>query len=169
VVTHDQDEAMALSDRIAVMREGRIVQTDTPGLIYDCPINRYVADFIGDMNLFPASVAGLSGGRAMIAARGIPGTVTIDVAGSAGEGCWLALRPEKMRLAAMETSDADHWMPCQIVDRAHMGGQVAYRCQIAEGQIVQAVIAATGEGAGLAVGSDIVIGFRAKDAQLLGD
>jgi putrescine transport system ATP-binding protein len=171
VVTHDQEEAMALSDRIAVMRRGQIVQVGAPGVIYDRPVNRYVADFIGDMNLFPATVAGLSDGRAMVAAKGVPGTVTVEAsrAAGAGEGRWLAVRPEKMQLAAGENPGADHWIDCQILDRAHLGAQLAYRCRTADGEIVQAVVAAHGAVAQLGVGSQVAVGFRACDAQLLTD
>jgi spermidine/putrescine transport system ATP-binding protein len=57
LVTHDQDEAMTVSDRIIVMREGRIVQTGTPSEVYERPVNRFVAEFLGSANLIPASIA----------------------------------------------------------------------------------------------------------------
>lgn len=70
VVTHDQDEAMGLADRIAVMREGRVVQVAPPREVYERPVDSYVAGFLGEVNLFPRP-----------------------------EGGWLAVRPERMRLS----------------------------------------------------------------------
>ncbi len=170
VVTHDQDEAMALSDRIAVMRKGEIVQVDAPGTLYDRPANRYIADFIGEMNLFPATIAELSQGRALVAAKGVPGTVTVAAnSAPAGEGYWLALRPEHMRLGTGEGPDADHWLPARVIDRARLGAQVAYRLRGKDGDMLQAVVASTSSDASFAAGSEIVIGFRAGDAQLLRD
>ncbi len=170
VVTHDQDEAMALSDRIAVMRQGEIVQVDAPGTLYDKPANRYVADFIGEMNLFPATISGLSEGRAMAAAKGVPGTVTVAANGApAGEGYWLALRPEHMRLGAGMGPDADHWLPALVIDRAHLGAQVAFRLRSKDGETLRAVVASASAEARFDVGSELLIGFRAGDAQLLRD
>src|SRR4026209_1103722 len=63
VVTHDQDEAMTLATRIAVMAQGRVAQVGTPGEVYEFPANRYVADFVGNINLIDGRVSGLSNGR----------------------------------------------------------------------------------------------------------
>src|SRR4051812_22196937 len=65
-VTHDQEEAMSMSDRIAVMRDGRIEQLDVPLAIYDRPASAFVADFIGDMNFLDGSVAEIAGGRVQV-------------------------------------------------------------------------------------------------------
>ena len=63
VVTHDQDEAMTLASRIAVMAQGRIAQVGTPGEVYEYPVNRYVADFVGNINLIDGRVTGAANGR----------------------------------------------------------------------------------------------------------
>jgi putrescine transport system ATP-binding protein len=170
VVTHDQEEAMALSDRIAIMRDGRIIQIDAPGVVYDRPANRYVAGFVGDVNLFPATVTDLPDGKMLVAAQGVQGTVTLKAEGlSAGNGYWLAIRPEQMRMAASQTMAADHWMPGRIEDRAHLGAQVAYRVHLAGGERVNALVASNGLEARHLAGTDVVVGFRATDAQLLRD
>jgi spermidine/putrescine transport system ATP-binding protein len=103
-VTHDQEEALTMSDRIALMRNGRIEQLSTPREMYEQPASRYVADFIGETNLLEGTVAD----------RGtVCQAVSVIVAGStlvaetrrvwrAGETAWLAIRPEHIRPAAAD-------------------------------------------------------------------
>jgi len=101
-VTHDQGEALALSHRIAVMNEGRIVQLDTPTAIYQFPNNRFVADFIGDCNLIDVEVIACADGTAQLSARGI-GTIWMDWARALNRGQKgaLALRPEQIQIDAV--------------------------------------------------------------------
>ena len=98
-VTHDQEEALTMSDRVAVMSAGRIQQIGSPREIYDRPVNRFVADFIGETSFLPATVAGrtatLSGGGALMTTEGArQGAVT------------LAIRPEQLRLATADDAVA---------------------------------------------------------------
>jgi spermidine/putrescine transport system ATP-binding protein/putrescine transport system ATP-binding protein len=98
LVTHDQEEALTLSDRVAVMSGGRVVQVDTPGDLYDRPRNRIVAGFIGTMNFFPARVLGAG----LVEAEGL-GRVAMTGAGHgrpAGAALTVAIRPENLALAA---------------------------------------------------------------------
>jgi putrescine transport system ATP-binding protein len=99
VVTHDQEEAMTVADRIGVMNGGRLVQVATPSEIYEQPNSRWVADFIGDINLIEGRVAS-SGLGQMVIESVAGGQVLVnhhpDVAG--GTHVWVALRPEKIRL-----------------------------------------------------------------------
>ena len=97
VVTHDQEEAMSMATRLAVMNAGRIVQTGTPHDLYERPATRFVADFIGIANILDA-----------------------------GSNRWLALRPEKIRLAA-ECPDTPHAVAGRIVDIAYEGDRSLYR------------------------------------------
>ncbi len=101
IVTHDQEEAMIVADRIAVMREGAIEQVATPAQIYEAPASRYVADFLGDVNLFEAKVSGLDGQHVRLASTEAPaGFLALDEdAPGAGAQVWLAVRPEKMTIA----------------------------------------------------------------------
>jgi len=100
LVTHDQEEALSLSDRICVMRAGRIVQVGSPQELYDHPISRYVADFVGTSNLLDGRIEKVLDGRATLATdtgllfegRASPGL------GPGGRGC-LSLRPEQIRMA----------------------------------------------------------------------
>lgn len=97
-VTHDQEEAMTMSDRIAVMHGGKIEQLDTPANIYNAPKTRFVADFVGESNLLEASIAPDAGGSPLFttacgAAGPVPQTVN-------GETVFLCIRPEAMQAAA---------------------------------------------------------------------
>jgi spermidine/putrescine transport system ATP-binding protein len=96
-VTHDQEEALTMSDRIALMRSGRIEQLDAPHAIYERPTSRYVADFIGETNLLGGSAARRLGdsARLLVAGREIeaPAAATLRD----GQPGWLALRPEYLR------------------------------------------------------------------------
>jgi putrescine transport system ATP-binding protein len=99
MVTHDQEEAMSMASRIAVMAAGRVVQLGTPGDIYENPANRFVADFIGGVNLFEGEVVGREGGRLLVASAEIGGSLAIADRPLASESAvTLAVRPEKIVL-----------------------------------------------------------------------
>jgi spermidine/putrescine transport system ATP-binding protein len=103
LVTHDQEEALSMSDRVAIMREGRIVQIGSPQELYDEPANRYVADFVGKSNFFHGVVRSMEGGFAEI---DLDARVTTTARSSrsasklgAGEKIAISVRPEQMALA----------------------------------------------------------------------
>jgi len=98
-VTHDQEEALTLSDRIAVMSKGRVLQIDAPEALYENPNCREVAEFIGTMNVFPGRIAGVSKGQTTLDAQALG---SLQVAGTIpkGKDVFLAVRPEKLKLMA---------------------------------------------------------------------
>lgn len=98
-VTHDQEEALTLSDRIAVMSGGKVLQIDTPDGLYQRPNCREVAEFIGTMNLIPATVAGRSDGTATLDGGPVGRWTVEDRAAATGARVELALRPERLRFA----------------------------------------------------------------------
>ena len=106
-VTHDQEEALTMSDRIALMRNGRIEQLGSPTDLYDRPRSRYVADFIGETNLLRAVVAGTGAAPGLIRVE-VAGGATLDVAmphdaawlARAGTETWVSIRPEAMTVCA---------------------------------------------------------------------
>ncbi|HEX2887542.1 ABC transporter ATP-binding protein [Vineibacter terrae] len=116
-VTHDQEEALAMSDRIAVMNAGRVEQVGAPAEIYDRPRTRFVADFIGEINLFDGT---WDGGR-FIAGDGRALPATMNGAGP-GAGS-VAVRPEKARIVA----PAEGAVAGRIESANFLGGQVLYR------------------------------------------
>jgi spermidine/putrescine transport system ATP-binding protein len=99
-VTHDQEEALTMSDRVALMRQGRIEQLDTPRMMYERPVSKYVADFIGETNLLGGSTARRLGGSAVrLIVAGQELEAMISPSWSDGGACWLAVRPEHVRVA----------------------------------------------------------------------
>ncbi len=104
IVTHDQDEAMTMSDRIAIMDTGRIVQVAAPGELYEQPSCRYVAGFLGDVNLLECAVVQAAGGQVELAARNpsVRLWVQDDRSFARDQTVWLAVRPEKVSIAHAE-------------------------------------------------------------------
>jgi len=99
-VTHDQGEAMSLSDRIAVMNRGRIEQIDPPAKIYEAPRSSFVAAFIGDTNFFAGAVTGVNGDYCTLSVEGFTDIHCFNDKGiSAGSAVHLSVRPEKIRVA----------------------------------------------------------------------
>lgn len=141
VVTHDQQEAMALATRIGVMRDGRLQQVGDPAQVYEHPNSRYVADFVGSVNLFPAKVLRMDGAGALIRAIDAEFEVLLgEVPAGVAEGldCWLAVRPEKLRLHR-EKPDQGHGvtLPGRVVDTGYFGNASLHRVALADGRIVQ--------------------------------
>nr|WP_239479771.1 ABC transporter ATP-binding protein [Actibacterium sp. 188UL27-1] len=141
IVTHDQEEAMTVSSRVAVMDEGRIVQVATPAEIYEYPGSRYVAEFIGDVNLIEAKAGTTTDGDLTLhAADGAVITVQSAVPVPAGTDCALSIRPEKVAISR-DRPDLDNALPGKIMDIAYLGNVTTYHVEIAGGQILKAMVA----------------------------
>src|SRR6195256_5842176 len=107
IVTHDQQEAMTVADRIAVMDRGRLIQVATPPEIYEQPNSRWVADFIGDVNLIEGRVAEVSAEGTVIESAGAGRVRAASASGAkVGDTVWVALRSEKVRLGHVEPAGA---------------------------------------------------------------
>ncbi len=107
IVTHDQEEAMTVADRIAVMNQGKLVQVAPPAVIYEQPATRYIADFIGDVNMLETTLVATGPGGCELASPKTPYPLRLDqsVEARAGDTVWLAIRPEKMRIALEPPAD----------------------------------------------------------------
>jgi putrescine transport system ATP-binding protein len=126
VVTHDQEEAMTLATRMGVMDRGQIVQVGTPAEIYESPVNRFVADFIGSVNLFEGSVAAIGADELTIRcdAAGCTVRVARHVECAPGDTVWAAIRPEKIVLAGDGSPDealAENRVRGKVREVAYMG------------------------------------------------
>lgn len=120
-VTHDQDEALAMSDRIAVMQGGRIQQIGRPEEIYEAPGNRFVADFIGGANLIPARI----GAEGAVA----EGLGVVAAQGEAGAEVTLAVRPERLVVLPADRAAASDLGPLTVAERIYMGNELSFRLE----------------------------------------
>jgi iron(III) transport system ATP-binding protein len=124
-VTHDQIEALALSSRIAVMRDGKIMQTGTPREIYERPANRFVAEFIGTSNFVSGHVGGHEGGHLVVETDHGELRAKTDIPLGAGEPVVLAARPEAVELAERAPSHATpNELTGSVVTRSFLGDAV---------------------------------------------
>jgi putrescine transport system ATP-binding protein len=137
-VTHDQDEAMALSTRIAVMNRGQLVQVGTPSEIYEFPQNRFVADFIGTTNLFEGTVSGNEPGHIVVHSAEAGCDLIVDDVGRFGGGqrVWVALRPEKIRLSKEPASGGVNQIKGMVWELGYLGNRSTYRIKTETGKLV---------------------------------
>ena len=133
LVTHDQEEALSMSDRVCIMREGRIVQVGSPRELYDNPVNRYVADFVGKSNFFNGSLEASGDDRHAIKLdNGLSLAVDLPAKGEAmspGHGVTLSIRPEQMvlsREAARLPDDAAIVIEAEVRNRIFLGEHTEY-------------------------------------------
>ena len=140
MVTHDQDEAMSMSDRIAVMNKGRLVQVAVPSEIYEQPNSRWVANFVGAVNLIEGELleSGRAGGTVECAAGGRLRTAQpVDV--PAGTVLWVAVRPEKIQIAAeMPAAAAENCFAGVVLEVGYLGDTSIYKVKLDNGLILKA-------------------------------
>lgn len=141
IVTHDQEEAMTMSDRIAVMDRGIVVQVATPAEIYEAPNSRYVADFIGDINIFEAKVIGQDAEKPALLSldcQGLPVRVDHGTAIESGNDVAYAIRPEKVRISLDKPEDASLNMARgEVWDIGYLGDYSVFIVKLDDGRIMR--------------------------------
>ena len=139
VVTHDQEEAMTLSTRVGVMNRGEIVQVGTPRQIYEFPASRFVADFIGSVNLFEGQLTEDEHDHVRVKCQGLAAPVYVDHGMSAPPLalCWVAVRPEKIVLSREAPAGADNWAHGTIHDIAYLGDMSVFVVRLDSGREVR--------------------------------
>jgi iron(III) transport system ATP-binding protein len=160
-VTHDQTEALAMSDRLAVMNAGRIVQIGVPAEIYAQPVDRFVADFIGLMNFVPGRIVGRSGEQATVEFLGSHRLNVIDRNGLTGE-CVVAVRPEDIFLSQTGA------IRCQVQVSSYSGHLIDYKVR-ADGVVLRVQTPKTAfykEGEELGVTIARAMLFAARESEL---
>ncbi|WP_223426537.1 ABC transporter ATP-binding protein [Tateyamaria pelophila] len=155
-VTHDQEEALAVSDEIVVMRNASIAQIGTPRSLYDAPVDRFVADFIGEANILPCNITKVEGNRATIEIEGY-----MHVLASRGLSvgpAMLAVRPSRLVIGAKDGFNV------RIAKATYVGVRMEYTLEASFGSMfaVQEEVDAP-----LEVGSDVTVGFAHKGPVLL--
>jgi putative spermidine/putrescine transport system ATP-binding protein len=137
-VTHDQAEAMVMSDRIVVMFAGAVSQYDTPETIYSRPASRQVADFVGLSNFIPGHISSRESRSRMLVETGL-GTLRCDCEGApVTEGkAIVVLRPEAISIASAPPNHADNMFPAEVRERHYLGHATDYRLACRDGSTVQ--------------------------------
>ena len=139
VVTHDQEEAMTLASRIGVMNQGRIVQVGTPPEIYEFPSTRFVAEFIGNVNMFEGRIEADEPDHVTIRSPELPSLIYVGHGVSAAPDAlvWAAVRPEKMRLSRESPQTEFNSGPGVVKEIAYMGDTSIYLVQLDTGKMVR--------------------------------
>jgi spermidine/putrescine transport system ATP-binding protein len=174
LVTHDQEEALSMSDTIAIMRDGKIVQFGTPQLLYDAPVNRYVADFVGESNFLTGNVTATQANGASVAlSDGLVLKARWSAAGdhlSAGEDCVIAVRPEVIGLWPIGRAPADLDVRRQgrVRNRIYLGDHTEFSLHVPElGELMVRLPKSDPLAMSLQPGDMAEIGWRADKALAL--
>jgi putrescine transport system ATP-binding protein len=139
IVTHDQEEAMTVAHRMAVMDRGRIVQVGTPAQIYEQPNSRYVASFVGDVNLVEGRLVATGAGGSLIdSAAGVKLATSQRVDAATGETVWVALRPEKLRVATTPPAASENCVAGRVAEIAYLGNLSIYKVRLDNGFVIKA-------------------------------
>jgi spermidine/putrescine transport system ATP-binding protein len=173
-VTHDQEEAMVLSDRIAVMNKGKVVQEGAPGEIYHRPANRFVASFIGESNFFHGTLREAAGDEALVDLPGFrrPVRARSERTPAPGTAVTIAVRPERMAWQTADDGTLDSAAEAIVRKTAFLGMYSQIVAELPNGSSVMIHETEAGEAAPALdrlVGQTIVVGWQVSDGQLLAD
>lgn len=169
-VTHDQEEALTMSDRLAVMSAGRVLQVGTPTEIYEHPTRRFVADFIGETNVLEGAVDSVQGDETRVRLSEGDGTLAIRAADLAkGAAISLTVRPERADLTPL-TADGDGLAGC-VETIVYVGTDTTYHVRLADGRTIFTVRLQNREGAArrFAEGDAVRIAIPPGAVQVLAD
>ena len=172
-VTHDQEEALTMSDRIAVMNHGRIEQLDTPAGVYERPATRFVAGFIGLTNLLRGVVEGRND-RDVVVRLASGARLRAETAGSRAPGAEVdvAIRTENIQIAAVPPAAADNCLDGQVGSFVYQGAATEYQIALADGQAVRVIVQNIGEtwrAAVIPVGTRVYLCWSRGAALILSD
>jgi putative spermidine/putrescine transport system ATP-binding protein/spermidine/putrescine transport system ATP-binding protein len=161
-VTHDQEEALTLSDRVAILDGGRIIQEGAPADVYERPRSRFAAAFLGDANFLRGRVAE---GGVDVSGRIVR---TGDALPPVGAEATLAVRPEKMAIAAAGAADSfDNRLPARVREIIYAGAASTYLLESGDGGSTLNVFSQNRETIGPAIGDDVTIGWSAAHTILV--
>ncbi|WP_336099380.1 ABC transporter ATP-binding protein [Roseovarius sp. CH_XMU1461] len=166
-VTHDQEEALVMSDRIAVFNNGRIEQIGTPRELYEAPQTKFVADFIGETNFLSGKIEKSDGATALV--RGLRGAIGEGL--SDGAAAVLAIRPERLRVRPADAQTSyDNALQGTVKELIYLGQSRKAIVALNDGTEVTVLEqAAQAEATQLKIGSEADIVFRTQDARILAD
>ena len=130
---------MTMADRIAILDKGQVMQVATPAEVYEAPVSRFVANFVGNVNMLEGKVAARK--ETSVTITGASGAqIMVENAGAAkmGDEVAFAIRPEKIRVSSRKPDGAANVMEGEIFDLAYLGDMTVYHVKLADGQIVKA-------------------------------
>jgi iron(III) transport system ATP-binding protein len=159
-VTHDQEEALSLSDRVAVMKDGRVLQVGVPRQLYERPRTRFVADFVGTNNLVAGEVLERSGEELVV--RTAVGALRAIPSGPVGARCVLAIRPENIAVAAGAGPAAGNVIAGRVSFASYLGSTLRYDIEAAGGLVVKADIHDAWHHEPLPIGAPVTASFPAS-------
>jgi spermidine/putrescine transport system ATP-binding protein len=168
-VTHDQDEALAMSDRVAVMSNGLVQQIGSPIEIYEHPVNRFVADFIGDTNFLDGEIVTINDDLA-ICKIGSSSLFEAEISGQqkVGDQVTLFLRPEKITLASTSDQPTGNTMQGRVANIVYLGNEAAYSVDMGDDIILLAQARPREDGnLPFAVGETISVGYSSRALRIL--
>ena len=143
IVTHDQEEAMTMASRIAVMSEGRFLQVGAPGDIYETPATRFVADFIGNVNLMDGTLDVDDSDHCVIGCADCKHYVGHGITGSEGMAVTVALRPEKIGLSRDKPAGEHNMVQGTVKEMSYFGSYTVFHLQLASGAVLKVSTANT--------------------------
>lgn len=143
MVTHDQEEAMTMASRIAIMSEGRILQTGRPREIYEYPNCRFTAEFIGSVNLFEGHLKENENEYVTVTCPDLPSTIYVShgISGPDNMKVWVAVRPEKISIERKQPAEQYNWAKGRVKDIAYLGDISVYHVLLPSGKKVLATLA----------------------------
>ena len=169
-VTHDQTEALSMSDRIAVLSNGRIEQIGTPRDIYRRPVSRFVADFIGQCNILDAVVESRSGASARIrtgSGRILSGVVSAGLKAHAGDAVWAVIRPEDVLIRQSSENDDGSSFSGIVTDVEFLGEDTQIRIEVPGLGLLTSAFKTTRDTADWTASKSVTVNVRANDILLL--
>jgi putrescine transport system ATP-binding protein len=143
MVTHDQEEAMTMASRIAIMSEGRFLQVGAPGEIYETPATRFVADFIGNVNLMDGTLEVDEPDHVIIACPDCKHYVGHGITGTVGMPVSVALRPEKIHLSRKAPADGFNAVQGTVKEMSYFGSFTVFHLQMASGALLKVSLSNT--------------------------
>ncbi len=168
IVTHDQDEALSMATRIAVMNKGAIQQVATPQELYEHPATRFVADFIGKINLFDADVVGTRSGHVQLNAKGL-GRCEVPTSKTCSGSVAIAVRPEKLKVSKNQTTGSGIISaPATVHQLAYYGDWSEVVAQLSNGDHVSVNVQNDSRNSvGVAQGDKVYVQWNAADSLVL--
>ena len=138
LVTHDQEEAMTMASRIAVMSEGYFLQVGAPDTVYEMPNSRKVADFIGNVNMFEGVIEEDEADHVTVRCAECLHYVGHGISGNSGMSVGVALRPEKIILSKEKPNSEYNWCEGEVIEIVYFGAHTTYHLKLASGKVIKA-------------------------------